>query len=96
MQQICSFLKIKISKKRGHVKKINSIYLQKKVIKRKCYHNYVVYKSDVGKNVKILGMAKDDTVELIKIKNKKIYGMMWHPDRHSYKDFKNDLKLINF
>jgi GMP synthase-like glutamine amidotransferase len=51
---------------------------------------------DINSKFEILGVAEDNTVELIKLKRKKIYGMMWHPERQSYKNFQTDLKKINF
>lgn len=96
MQQICKYLKIKITKKNGHVRNIHSINIGNKIIRRKSYHNYVIHSSNINKSVEILGLAKDSTVELLKLKNRKVYGMMWHPDRQSYKNFKKDLNLINF
>ena len=96
MQQICKYLKIKITKKKGHVRNVHSININNKIIRRKSYHNYVIQSSNINNSVEILGLAKDSTVELIKLKDKKIYGMMWHPDRQSYKNFKKDLSLINF
>ena len=96
MQQICKYLKIKISKKTGHVRNIHAINIKNKTIRRNSYHNYVILSSNINNKVEILGLAKDNTVELIKLKNKNVYGMMWHPDRQSYKHFKKDLDLINF
>ena len=82
-QFISHFFNNKVFKKRGHVQKINKViikdksYLNKNFIKVKCFHNYVI---------------KAKTIEFYKIKNKKIYGMMWHPER-DYK-FKNFNKMI--
>ena len=73
MQQICKYLKIKISKKTGHVRNVHSINVQNKIIKRNSYHNYVIHSSNIDSRVKILGLAEDNTVELLKLKNKKVY-----------------------
>ena len=81
MQQICKYLNIKISKKKGHVRNVHSIKLKNEKIKRKSFHNYVIHHSNINSNVEVLGLAKDNTVELLKLKKKKVYGMMWHPDR---------------
>lgn len=50
------------------------------------FHNKVIFK--LGKNLKILGEAKDKTIELFVHKNKKICGIMWHPERNK--------KITNF
>ena len=96
MQQICKYFKIKISKVKNHVKKNHEIYYKEKKIVRNSFHNFGIYKSDINSKFEILGVAEDNTVELIKLKRKKIYGMMWHPERQSYKNFQTDLKKINF
>ena len=60
--------------------------------KRKSYHNYKIY--NLGKNLNNEGIAlNDSTCEFFKHKSKKMYGIMWHPERE--KKFKTfDKKLI--
>ena len=56
------------------------------------YHNETIKFTKI-KNVNIFATAEDNTVEAFHIKNKKILGIMWHPER--YKKIKNfDKKLI--
>jgi len=43
------------------------------------HHKYVI--SRLSSNFKILALAKDKTIEFFKLKNKKIYGVIWHPER---------------
>ena len=43
------------------------------------HHNYVIPR--LSSNFKILALAKDKTIEFFKLKNKKIYGVIWHPER---------------
>jgi len=94
-QFISHFFNNKVFKKRGHVQKINKViikdksYLNKNFIKVKCFHNYVV---KAHEKLNVIGICEDKTIEFYKIKNKKIYGMMWHPER-DYK-FKNFNKMI--
>ncbi len=44
------------------------------------FHNKVIIK--LGKDLEIQGEAKDKTIELFVHKNKKICGLMWHPERN--------------
>ena len=56
------------------------------------YHNdsIVLKKRNI---INIFGTAEDNTVEAFHVKNKKILGIMWHPER--YNEFKYfDQKLI--
>lgn len=74
----------KIKKIVGHVRKnhkINSDLIVNKEIKTKCFHQYGVKKNYLGKNLEILGKSDDESIEWFRHKNKKIMGMMWHPER---------------
>ena len=64
-------------------------FLNSKEALKKCFHNYVI---KAHKKLNEIGFCEDKTIEFYKIKNKKIYGMMWHPER-DYK-FKNFNKMI--
>ena len=94
-QFISHFFNNKVFKKKGHVKKNNKIiikdksYLNKNFIKVKCFHNYGI---GAHKNFDLIGACEDETIEFYKIKNTKIYGMMWHPERDL--NFKNFNKVI--
>ena len=44
------------------------------------YHNYKIIK--LSKKFSILFKAKDNSLEGFKLKNKKILGLMWHPERY--------------
>ena len=56
------------------------------------YHNEIIKFKKIDK-INIFGIAEDNTVEAFHIKNKKILGIMWHPERYSrLKNF--DKKLI--
>lgn len=84
-QFISNFFNNEVFKKKGHINKNNEIkiinkdYSNKSLIKIKCFHNYVI-KSH--KKFDPIGVSEDKTIEFFKIKNKKIYGMMWHPERN--------------
>ena len=45
------------------------------------YHNMGII--DQSKKIIALATAEDNSIELFKAKNKKILGMMWHPERFS-------------
>ena len=74
-----------IIKEKKHVgsHNINLIGLGKKVIVNS-FHNKVITK--LGKNLLPKGFAQDNTIEYFEHKQKKIIGIMWHPER--YKKFK--------
>ena len=84
-QFISQFFKNKIIKIKGHVKKINKIFLKKKkylnkdIIKVRCFHNYAVKSY---KNFEKIGFCTDGSLEFYKVKEKKIFGIMWHPERN--------------
>jgi gamma-glutamyl-gamma-aminobutyrate hydrolase PuuD len=98
-QFISHYFNNKVYKKGGHVQKINKIiindksYVNKNFIKVKCFHNYAI---NNHKKFDLIGISEDKTMEFYKIKNKKIYGMMWHPERDlNYKKYnKNIIKKI--
>ena len=74
-----------IIKEKKHVgsHNINLIGLGKKVIVNS-FHNKVI--TELGKNLLPKGFAQDNTIEYFEHKQKKIIGIMWHPER--YKKFK--------
>ena len=85
----------KLKKKVNHVGyhkvlfNINKISFKKIV---NSYHNetIVLKKKNI---INIFGTAEDNTIEAFHIKNKKILGIMWHPERYSrFRSF--DEKLI--
>jgi gamma-glutamyl-gamma-aminobutyrate hydrolase PuuD len=87
--------KFKIRRKKNHVGNhyVNFYINKKKLLKIvNSYHNEVIeYKRK--KNINLFCIADDNTVEGFHIKNKKILGIMWHPER--YKFYKNfDKRLI--
>ena len=64
---------------------------QKKQITVNSYHNTVIKK--LGKDLKVIAVAHDKTIEAFKHKNKKIICVMWHPERNE-KIFNFDKLLI--
>ena len=97
MQKICNFFNIKISRIKNHVNVNHKIYLKNnKYIIRKSYHEFGITKKNIKNKFKILGYSNDGNIELISHKSKQIYGMMWHPERQSFREFKKDISLIKF
>ena len=85
----------KIKKKNNHIGYHKVIFnINKNKFKKvvNSFHNETIeYKKK--NNVNIFGLAEDNTIESFHIKNQKILGVMWHPERYSkIKNF--DLKLI--
>ena len=53
------------------------------------YHNYVIDKNKLHKNLKILAFDKNNDIEALCHNTKKIIGIMWHPERDSSLNKKN-------
>ena len=85
-QKINIFFGGKISKVKNHVRKNHEIFgeiTRNKKIRVNSYHDFGIKIKDLAQKLKILAIAKDDSVECFKHKEKKIMGIMWHPERYS-------------
>ena len=86
----------KISKIQNHVGSHKIIFSErlnknfKKKIIVNSFHNYGIKK--LSNSLKPLARAEDSSIELFVHKEKKIIGIMWHPER--YKKFKKIDKFI--
>ena len=77
----------------------NIFFTNREIIKKKflnvnSFHNDGIKKNDLSKKFDILANDKSENVEMFISKNKKIIGVMWHPERE-----KSTLildKLINY
>lgn len=93
-QYIAKFYKSKIIKKNKHTKNNHLIYFNsiKKSQVVNSYHDYSITK--LGKNLDVIAYTKDGSIEAFQHKEKKILGIMWHPER--YKKIKKfDLQFLN-
>ncbi len=79
---ISAYFGSRIIKSTNHRKK-HKVYFfkKKKVMTVNSYHNYII--KDLSIYLKSICYAKDNSIELYKHKNLKVYGMMWHPERNS-------------
>ena len=91
-QHIANYFKSKIIKKKNHTKKkhlIKIAHMNNEMVNS--YHDFSIVR--LGGSLVNLAFTKDGSIEAFKHKNKKILGIMWHPER--YKKIKNfDLKFI--
>ena len=81
-QKLALFFKSKLKITNLHNANYHRIKLFREnlIMKRKSYHNYQI--SNLGKNLNNEGIAlNDNTCEFFKHKSKKMYGIMWHPER---------------
>jgi gamma-glutamyl-gamma-aminobutyrate hydrolase PuuD len=86
-----------ISKLKGHIGN-HKIYINKdyKTINLKknyavnSYHNFGITR--ISKKLLSIAISKDKSIEFFQHKNKKIFGIMWHPER--YKKFREFDKKI--
>ena len=87
---ICHGAHFIASKYSGEFKKTSShvgthkIYYENNATTIISHHNYKIQR--ISKKVNILAIADDKSVELFKVKNKKIYGIVWHPERQKKND----------
>ncbi len=99
-QLISSYYGNKIIKQKGRNNKKNQIKFSKsdffnvKTITIKSFYNFAI---KIDKNIlEVLATSKNNCIEAFKIKKRKIYGIMWHPERdRSFKQLnKKFLKKI--
>ncbi len=91
-QFIANFFKSKITKKINHTNKIHKITLiSNKKICVNSYHDYSI--TALGGPLSIIANSNDGSIEAFKHNNKRILGIMWHPDRYN-KIKKFDLDFI--
>ena len=87
MQIIAKTHNVKLYKTYTHVNKNHAVYscsnnkISKIFNKRKVnsFHNFCIKKTN--KKFIDLMITDDKTIELFKLKDYPIYGMMWHPER---------------
>ena len=93
MQMIGVFNNVELKKVSNHVN-VKHFILSKSEKKnsRNSFHNYSLVKCP--ERFEILFTSEDGEIESIKHKTKKIYGIMWHPEREiPFLD--EDIKMIN-
>lgn len=83
MQMINHFLCGDLKKIENHVATkhyIKSIWAEKNNIKEvNSYHNFAI--NNLGKDLEVLALSKDENIEAIKHKKYPWIGIMWHPER---------------
>ena len=91
-QFIANFFKSKIKKKINHSNKIHNITLiSNKKIFVNSYHDYSI--TTLGAPLSIIANSNDGSIEAFRHVDKRILGIMWHPER--YKKIKKfDLEFI--
>ena len=91
-QFIANFFKSKITKKNKHSNKIHNITLiSNKKIFVNSYHDYSI--TALGPHLKIIANSNDGSIEAFRHVDKRILGIMWHPERYN-KIKKFDLDFI--
>ena len=65
----------------------HNIFLEKNEIIRmnklnvNSFHNYGIGPKDLSKKLKVIGIDDKKNIEMYLLKEKKILGIMWHPER---------------
>ena len=91
-QFIANFFKSKIKKKINHSNKIHNITLiSNKKIFVNSYHDYSI--TTLGAPLSIIANSNDGSIEAFRHVDKRILGIMWHPERYN-KIKKFDLDFI--
>lgn len=91
-QFIANFFKSKITKKINHSNKIHNITLiSNKKIFVNSYHDYSI--TTLGAPLSIIANSNDGSIEAFRHVDKRILGIMWHPERYN-KIKKFDLDFI--
>ena len=88
MQVINYFFNGKIDRIYGHMKSNHNIYINKNIFGKSKYyvnsfHNYGIKRVSKSKKFNTLAIDKNNNIEMFKHEKKKIYGVMWHPERTS-------------
>ena len=96
MQHINHYFGGSLSKIKGHMRKSHNVYLKDNLFLKdrmivNSYHNFGVKKINVAKKFKILAVDSNNNIEMFEHEQKKIIGVMWHPERE--KNYKK-LELI--
>ena len=96
MQHINHYFGGSLSKIKGHMRKSHNIYLKDNLFLKdrmivNSYHNFGVKKINMAKKFKILAVDSNNNIEMFEHEQKKIIGVMWHPERE--KNYKK-LELI--
>ena len=101
-QEINKYYGGKLIKTTHHVKQNHKIFVNENFLSLKknqilnvnSYHNYKV--NILGKNMKQLACASDGSSEIAIHKNKKILGLMFHPERNNQSNDKIKKVVFNF
>ena len=96
MQHINHYFGGSLSKIKGHMRKSHNVYLKDNLFLKErmivnSYHNFGIKKINVAKKFKILAVDSNNNIEMFEHEQKKIIGVMWHPERE--KNYKK-LELI--
>lgn len=100
MQLLNYFFGGKINKVKNHMGKKSKIFFKEKffsknVLMVKCYHNYGIKNKFKSKKFKTIAIDKDGNLEMFIHENKKILGIMWHPEREkNYKKLDHIFKQV--
>lgn len=91
MQHINHFFGGNISKIKGHMRKSHDVYFKDNTFFKKktlvnSFHNFGIKNIDKAKKFIIKAVDKDNNIEMFEHSEKKIIGVMWHPERE--KNFK--------
>ncbi len=100
MQVINYFFNGKIDRVYGHMKRNHNIYTNKNIFGKSkyyvnSYHNFGIKRVSKSKKFNTLAIDKNNNIEMFKHEKKKIYGVMWHPERtNNFRILDKIIKLL--
>lgn len=105
-QLLCHLNGYKLINKKGHVAtehkllKVNETKYLNNFLDNctnvNSFHNQCIeYSKDLNSELNVICTSEDGYVEAIEYKNEKVLGIMWHPERNTSCNHKNDIKLIS-
>ncbi|MBS3087459.1 gamma-glutamyl-gamma-aminobutyrate hydrolase family protein [Candidatus Pacearchaeota archaeon] len=81
MQFINLFFGGKLERIEGHVAKNHYVEINGAKENVNSYHDLGFHKSGLGKGLKVFALGEDGSIEGIYHSDKKVIGIMWHPER---------------
>ena len=90
-QFIANYYKAEFKSSNKHINTIHKVKILNKNYNVNSFHKYIIIRC--SKNILKLGFSRENAIEYFKVKNKKIYGIMWHPERNR-KINKIDIQLV--
>lgn len=91
MQVIQDYFGVALEQVKGHVAVMHELTMNREKVIKNSYHSYCS-KNSVDELI-VSAVSEDGAIEAVKHYNKKIFGIMWHPERNRPFDT-SDIDLV--